>query len=172
MDFAGLTDSRKLLLRREHGQGTQELFPFERELRDFVRAGRLAGANFGRVERVAGVARPFEIDHGVARHPEYPRAERQAALLVAGQRFDHLDEDPLDEILGIGSVPDAEQGKPVDPRREFLVERPKGVRVAPNGAFHQRVDVGMVGHGNEPGPPLLCLCCRRDSGSHLAAEAI
>ena len=46
------------------------------------------------------VTSAFVIDHGVPRDPEEPRRKGQATRLVARETLDHLEEDPLEEVLG------------------------------------------------------------------------
>lgn len=52
---------------------------------------------------------PAEVDHGVPCDAEDPRPEREASLFVARQRLDHLQEDLLEEVLGVGWLSDADE---------------------------------------------------------------
>ncbi len=136
-------------------QGDPDRFDLLAGHRQLVRSGLGAGP-LGRLGEVGVlVARPDEIDDRVPCQAEQPAPERDAALLVARQCLQGLDEDQLRQVLRVARAPDAAGDESID-RQVVVVEQSTECPGVPRLGFsHQPLDRGVVqGHNDSPGTAL------------------
>ena len=139
-------DDHVALLRRELGERRAD-----REVvgSSFEDGARLVGIDLtsGLVaKRLGSAPGAGEVDHGVSSDAKQPGPEREASLLVAWERLDHLDEDLLQEILAVGRLWDTHDDEAVDPIGVEVVQGTERIRIASLGTADERVDIHVIDH--------------------------